>query len=100
MLEIPKGRQKQGIDLQPFQILEKRGTCFASGWEQARLMKIIVVSLLDRLMIATTTTHNQTNQMFGQKLMNLALMQEAKSFRPILHDRHSPILKLPKFVFL
>ena len=48
-------------------------------------MKIVVVSLLDRLIITTTTTHNnQTNQKFGQKLMSLALMLEAKSLGPLL----------------
>ena len=45
----------------------------------SRLIKIVVGSLLDRLLIATTTTHNQTNQKFGQELMNLTFVQEAKS---------------------
>ena len=39
-------------------------------------MKIFVVSLLE------TSSHNQTDQKFGQKLMNLALMLEAKSLGP------------------
>ena len=47
-----------------------------------RLMKIIVVSVLDRMIIATTMTHNQTNRMFGHKLMSLALMLGAKSLGP------------------
>ena len=43
-----------------------------------RLMKFVAVSLLDRLIIAITVTHNQTKQKFGQKLMSLPLVQEAK----------------------
>ena len=47
-----------------------------------RLMKIVVVSLLDGLIIATTAAHNQTNQKFSQKLISLALTPEAKSLGP------------------
>ena len=77
------------LSLNSYASAEERFHCSACNqeklripWILARLMKIVVVSLFDRLMIATTTTHNQTNQKFGQKLMNLALMLEAKSLGP------------------
>ena len=48
----------------------------------SRLTKTVVVSLFDRLMIAATTTHNQTNRKSGQKLMNLTLILEDQSLGP------------------
>ena len=48
-----------------------------------RLINIVVVLLLDGLIIAATTTHNQTNRKFDQKLMKLALMHNAKNLGPL-----------------